>query len=574
MGFVSKLTISDGLSWAANNMEKRLLANLLARGADISIADEQGNTPLHTAVTRGATVHELGLLLNPQLAQKLLKEYEYPKHNALTAISHTVEDKRPGLCLGELYNPAQHWQHMENRFSISPLPDKIVQHENSKLITEKMNRQGKSIIQLAAERCQAPALMVFLLHQVPSDVDLTIRNSLSGMKHLGDHELGSLLLLATANLLTETSKVLLQEAKLRRFSKDDKCILLSMAIERGSDGVAELLLTHFEADPEAQDRRGKTPLALAVEYNNLRMVKFLLEGGYSVNVATSLNSAMTARRLDIVEQFLAADTGLQSLKQQGTASTPLHLACEKGLVDSVKLLLEDRIVSAGWVDLDAMDESGYTPLHLACRHGHCNVASLLLEDRLVSAGKVDPGRETKDGVTALWLACEGRHFDIADILLEDRLMRYHKVFPNQGIRWREKGKYSPLGLAAKTPGGTKTVRRLLDMNPPRFQPDERYVIGRTPFHLACKENQVESAWALWKTGQLDPEYKADKGGTILNCAENMLERLKLELKNEDWEDMRECKDVVEKATALVNSMEEHMRTKKKGKFLANDRSWS
>jgi len=110
------------------------------------------------------------------------------------------------------------------------------------------------------------------------------------------------------------------------------------------------------------------------------------------------------------------------------------------------------------------------------------------------------------------------------------------------------------------------VRRLLDMNPPRLQPDERYVIGRTPFHLACKENQVESAWALWKTGQLDPEYKADKGGTILNCAENMLERLKLELKNEDWEDMRECKDVVEKATALVNSMEEHMRTKKKESF--------
>jgi len=46
----------------------------------------------------------------------------------------------------------------------------------------------------------------------------------------------------------------------------------------------------------------------------------------------------------------------------------------------------------------------------------------------------------------------------------------------------------------------------------------------------------------------------------------MLERLKLELKNEDWEDMRECKDVVEKATALVNSMEEHMRTKKKESF--------
>jgi len=268
-------------------MEKRLLANLLARGADISIADERGNTPLHTAVTRGATVHELGLLLNPRLAQKLLEEYEYPKHVALTERSHTVEDKGPGLCLGELYDPVQHWQPMKYRFSILPLPDKILQRKNSKLITEEMNREGKSIIQLAAERCQAPALMVFLLHQVPRDVDLTIRNSLSGVKHLGDHELGSLLLLATVNRLTETSKVLLQEAKLRGFNNDDKCTLLSMAIERGSDGVAELLLTHFEADPEAQDRRGKTPLALAVEYNNLRMVKFLLEGGYSVNVATA-----------------------------------------------------------------------------------------------------------------------------------------------------------------------------------------------------------------------------------------------------------------------------------------------
>lgn len=53
-------------------------------------------------------------------------------------------------------------------------------------------------------------------------------------------------------------------------------------------------------------------------------------------------------------------------------ATPLHLACKKGSLESVKLLLQNG------ANLHAIDHRQWSPLHYAAYNGHPKVVKLLL----------------------------------------------------------------------------------------------------------------------------------------------------------------------------------------------------
>jgi len=87
--------------------------------------------------------------------------------------------------------------------------------------------------------------------------------------------------------------------------------------------------------------------------------------------------------------------------------TPLHFACQKGHVDTVRLLLEQC------ADVNRATESGATPLYIACSKGHVDVARLLLDNG------ADANRPTEDGRTPLLIAGQKGHVDIVRLLLEN-----------------------------------------------------------------------------------------------------------------------------------------------------------
>ena len=87
--------------------------------------------------------------------------------------------------------------------------------------------------------------------------------------------------------------------------------------------------------------------------------------------------------------------------------TPLHVACERGHVEVVRLLLP--LLGQGDVDLSAW--GGCAPLHDAAGHGHTSIVKCLL-DAAADAELSDEG-----GWGALHYASSEGHTDTVAILL-------------------------------------------------------------------------------------------------------------------------------------------------------------
>ena len=125
-------------------------------------------------------------------------------------------------------------------------------------------------------------------------------------------------------------------------------------------------------------------------------------------------------------------------------TTPLHLACQKGKVDVVRLLLDKGAA------VDRADKDGATPLWIACCKGHVDVVRLLLDKGAVvhtqnhspsssppqlvggvtdfvrkliighsnNTGGAEVDRTDWADKTPLWGACFEGHIDVVRLLLE------------------------------------------------------------------------------------------------------------------------------------------------------------
>ena len=97
-------------------------------------------------------------------------------------------------------------------------------------------------------------------------------------------------------------------------------------------------------------------------------------------------------------------TGSMGCGPSHDLTTPLHLACEKGKVDVVRLLLDKGAA------VDRADKDGATPLWIACQKGHVDAARLLLEKG------AEADRARADGTTPLGMACRYEHGDVEELL--------------------------------------------------------------------------------------------------------------------------------------------------------------
>jgi ankyrin repeat protein len=146
---------------------------------------------------------------------------------------------------------------------------------------------------------------------------------------------------------------------------------------------AEKWLDTKDTDPNVVDVEGRTPLWWAAERNNVSMVKLLL----------------TAERIN------------PNSKEKKRGLSPLSVAVENGLVDVVRILLEDKRVEQG-----SHDHDGRTPLSLAAGAGNVEVAQLLLEKEDVR--KLINSKDTiSDQTPLLWAARKG-HVSVVEVLLK------------------------------------------------------------------------------------------------------------------------------------------------------------
>ncbi len=183
---------------------------------------------------------------------------------------------------------------------------------------------------------------------------------------------------------------------------------------------------------------GDTPLHIAVEDDNLEMVKLLLGAGARLDLAnedglTPLHAAVSCDEIEIIETLLKA--GANVAAADDTGRTPLHVAVREFMnKKALRLLVENG------ADVNATDREGKTPLDVAMEHDCLEAVAVLrkhgaqnkglsinifIAARYFGLDKVkevlesgaDVNCESGDGYTALHLAVSRGNKELTDLLL-------------------------------------------------------------------------------------------------------------------------------------------------------------
>src|SRR5499426_533230 len=181
--------------------------------------------------------------------------------------------------------------------------------------------------------------------------------------------------------------------------------LLFAAVEKGCAPLARALLA-AGASPDARDRLGNRPLALAARSGQLELVDLLLEQGAPIDArnlagSSALYLAAENDRLGIVRRLL--DRGADANVAGRTGVTRLAAAAFKG---------NDRIVEqllARGAAPDAMDATGKAPIVYAAALGFTPIVR-----RLLDAGVVATARYGNDLTSLMWAAGYADSAGVAD----------------------------------------------------------------------------------------------------------------------------------------------------------------
>lgn len=120
-----------------------------------------------------------------------------------------------------------------------------------------------------------------------------------------------------------------------------------------------------------QDDLGRTAAEISLSLADESTLRCLLDKGANATPLLPLALMAEPQLLGLLMEFWA-DIEEPIIRDNGSRTTALHLACECGPVDSVRTMLRYGAYT------DSLDESGMSPLHIACRYLNPNVGKELL----------------------------------------------------------------------------------------------------------------------------------------------------------------------------------------------------
>lgn len=178
------------------------------------------------------------------------------------------------------------------------------------------------------------------------------------------------------------------------------------------------LLFHFcfgkdSAVINLRAENGETPLNLAVQYNHLDAVKFLIQKGANVNNRmahgmTPLYSAIH-NGLKEIALFLMDVSGVDLNCPLENGTTAVYLAAE---LEELEIL--SKLIAKG-ADINRARIDTYTPLHIVAKKGSLQTLQVLFQHP-----HINPNCQLKSGRTALHLAAEHNHPSVVQFLLQKR----------------------------------------------------------------------------------------------------------------------------------------------------------
>eukprot|EP00730_Choanoeca_flexa_P005212 TRINITY_DN11906_c0_g1_i15.p1 TRINITY_DN11906_c0_g1~~TRINITY_DN11906_c0_g1_i15.p1 ORF type:complete len:655 (+),score=96.94 TRINITY_DN11906_c0_g1_i15:11-1975(+) len=148
-----------------------------------------------------------------------------------------------------------------------------------------------------------------------------------------------------------------------------------------SDPEVVATLLEFDADPNAVDKYGNTPLlsdAMSYEWNRpdnvLSMLKLLIAAGADVNFqnGSPLRKALYDYQMPLEETCMLIKAGAAMPADDKTGNTALHRACQvlqnAAAYDDERGPLTIKCMLQHGFDINAANKEGYTPLHTFSNH--------------------------------------------------------------------------------------------------------------------------------------------------------------------------------------------------------------
>ncbi|ABK44143.1 Ankyrin repeat-like protein [Magnetococcus marinus MC-1] len=422
---------STALHLAVMQGHVEMVKLLLAVGADATLADEIGNTPLHVAAFKNELACAEALLGSGKVDVDARAEHILTALNMAVMQGH-VEMVKLLLAVGADATLAD---------EAGQAPLNVAAGNNELACAAALLIYGKVNVDARAEHSgtalnmaviQGHVEMVKLLLAVGADATLA--------DEIGNTPLHN----AAINNELACAEALLGSGKGDVDARAEHILTaLNMAVIQGHVEMVKLLLA-VGADATLADEFGNTPLHNAAINNELACAEALLGSGKgdvdarAEHILTALNMAVIQGHVEMVKLLL--EKGADATLADEDGNTPLHVAAIKN-----ELVCAEALLASGKVDVDARGNHSRTALNMAVRKGHVEMVKLLLEKG------ADPNSEIFSG-SCLHLAIFRGHEEVVSALLCD---------PRTDIHKRDEDNMTPLTLSQQS-GNQKIAQLLLD----------------------------------------------------------------------------------------------------------------
>ncbi|CAF0854297.1 unnamed protein product [Brachionus calyciflorus] len=359
-----------------------VVENLCRRGADMSVLDSEGNSPLWNALDSGQE-DIASILVNskcdttqwssgPEGCQQTLLHRAIDENNDAVAIfliksgCDINSPRRPGLN-GETPEEAKDKMtplHLASGWGQEKIAQCLLEHGCE---INLQDHEGNTPLHLAILN-QHPALIEILLRQ--ANIDLKIKNS------SGQSPFAAALLRKN---IQATSLILRKEPRAAEQTDNKGKNFLHLAVLDGDiETVLSLISVNVNVNSRVQDNLGKTALHLAVESGFEMIVRNLLLAGANINdltfnKKTALHLIAECNHLYLLQiSNILIENGIDFNALDNGLNNALHLAVQNANLQVVKVLLTTTDI-----DVYAKNSKGMSPLHLLGVYGKDNSSSIL-----------------------------------------------------------------------------------------------------------------------------------------------------------------------------------------------------
>ncbi len=263
---------------------------------------------------------------------------------------------------------------------------------------------------------------------------------------------------------------------------------LHQASRNGKQEIVSLLLQEG-ADIHAADTAGRTPVMDAIQGQNIQNVRLLFANGASASIPdmygrNAYHEAVETENIELIR--VVNEAGGNALARDTHGRTPLSLVFVKNL-DLVKAVLSN--------DIDLTDSDGNTPLHIAV----INSTSNEILQYLLDVG-YSPDRRNSEGKTPLLLAAQKNATEYVEYFLQTGSDPFIK--DNLGE--------SALSFAIKN--NPEILNAIVQLSG-----SSRDIAGETILHYAARDASLETVQRLISMG-MDKTIQNISGETAYDIA--------------------------------------------------------